>query len=103
MLLGELPELEETQSGKDLIRIGEQRGEKRGEKRGEERGLLRGADQELTSVILTITKTRFGELPKPWQSRVSSLSRETRERLLEFAVTCGSLAEIKDWLKKHSE
>ena len=37
MLLGELPELEETVAGKELIQIGEQRGEKRGEKRGETR------------------------------------------------------------------
>jgi hypothetical protein len=29
ILLGELPELEETQSGKDLIRIGEARGDPR--------------------------------------------------------------------------
>ena len=35
VLLGELPELEETQSGKDRIRIGEERGERRGEQRGD--------------------------------------------------------------------
>ena len=42
MLLGELPDLEETASGKDLIRIGEQRGEKRGIRIGEQRGKKRG-------------------------------------------------------------
>ena len=42
MLLGELPDLEETASGKDLIRIGEQRGEKRGETARRETGVGEG-------------------------------------------------------------
>jgi hypothetical protein len=49
MLLGELPELEETQSGRDLIRIGEERGIRVGEERGirvgEERGIRVGEER----------------------------------------------------------
>ena len=59
VLLGELPELEETQSGKDLIRIGEERGELRGELRGEQRGELRG----LQKAILVSLKARYGMVP----------------------------------------
>ena len=51
MLLGELPELEETVAGKELIQIGEQRGEKRGEKRAWE------------EAILAFLATRHGTVP----------------------------------------
>ena len=43
MLLGELPALEETQSGKDLIRIGEERGERRRTRRTARRAAWRAA------------------------------------------------------------
>ena len=47
MLLGELPELDETVAGKELIRIGEKRGEKRA----------------LEEAILAFLATRHGRVP----------------------------------------
>ncbi len=93
MLLGELPELEETQSGKDLIRIGEERGEKRGEKRG--------ADQQLDRIVLSVTKTKFGVMPMPLQARLLALPRKTKEQLLNFVVTCETFPKLKNWLDSH--
>ena len=42
MLLGELPPLEETQLGKELIQIGEQRGQEKGLAQGLQKGLEKG-------------------------------------------------------------
>lgn len=90
MLLGELPELEETQSGKDLIRIGEERGEKR------------GAELLLDRVVLSVPKTKYGVLPKSLQSRILALPRSTKEQFLNFVAVCDSLPKLKDWLDGHA-
>jgi hypothetical protein len=52
ILVGEIPDLEESQSGKDLIAIGEQRGELRGEQRGEQRGRRKGKREGKVASIL---------------------------------------------------
>ena len=54
MLLGELPDLEETASGKDLIQIGERRGEKRG----------------LERAIVALLATRHGTVPAAFKRRL---------------------------------
>jgi len=91
MLLGELPALEETQSGKDLIRIGLARGRAEGEVQ------MRTAD------IVKIINLRFATAPQSLQSRIGKLTPEQRARLLEFVVTCQSLTEIRDWLKREKK
>jgi predicted transposase YdaD len=90
MLLGELPDLEETQSGKDLIRIGEQRGEKRGEKRGQQQGLQRA--------ILVSLDARFPAVPAEIQDTVRTLSADKSERLLAYLAQSPTLDEVARWL-----
>jgi hypothetical protein len=86
ILLGELPDLEETASGKDLIRIGEQRGEKRGEKRG------------LEKAILAFIATRFGTVPAAIQEGIAKLSQAEAESMMQFLAQCQSLDEVSRWL-----
>jgi predicted transposase YdaD len=83
ILLGELPELEETQSGKDLIRIGEARGEARG----------------LVKAVLLHLSVRHGEVPDEVERQIRALSAEQAERLLQFVLQCETLAEVTQWLR----
>ena len=84
MLLGELPELEKTQSGKDLIRIGEKRGEKRG----------------LARAVLVSLRVRHGAVPAALQKQVRALTADQAERLLEHLPQCQTLDEVAQWLSR---
>ena len=88
ILLGELPDLEETASGKDLIRIGEQRGEERGEKRAWEKA------------ILAFLATRHGAVPAAIQEKILELTPADAERMVQFLVQCQSLDEVAQWLNQ---
>ncbi len=88
MLLGELPELEETVAGKELIQIGEQRGEKRGEKRGLEEGLL------------AFLATRHGTVPAAIQEKIVKLTSAEAKRMVQFLAQCQSLDEVTQWLAR---
>ena len=90
MLLGELPDLEETQSGKDLIRIGEQRGLERGREEGREEG------REKT--ILAFLAARHGTVPTAIQEKIAALTADEAERLIQFLARCQSLDELARWL-----
>jgi hypothetical protein len=86
MLLGELPDLAETASGRDLIRIGEERGEKRGEKRGRE------------ETILAVLTAWYGTVPAAVREKVAKLNPDEVERLIQFLRHCQSLDEVAQWL-----
>jgi hypothetical protein len=79
ILIGELPELEETQSGKDLIRIGEARG--------------------LVKAVLLHLSARHGKVPDEVEKQIRSLPAEQAERLLQFVLRCETLAEVTQWLR----
>jgi predicted transposase YdaD len=78
MLLGELPDLEETASGKDLIRIGEKRGLEEG--------------------ILTFLTARHGTVPAAIQEKIAKLSPAEAKRMMQFLAKCQSLDEVTQWL-----
>jgi hypothetical protein len=78
MLLGELPDLEETASGKDLIRIGEKR-----------------AWEE---AILAFLATRHGTVPAAIREKIAKLTPAEAKRLMQFLVECQSLDEVTQWL-----
>jgi predicted transposase YdaD len=82
MLLGELPELDETVAGKELIRIGEQRGEKRGLEKG----------------ILAFLAIRHGTVPAAIQEKIARLTAAEAERMMQFLAQCQSLDEVTQWL-----
>jgi hypothetical protein len=82
MLLGELPDLEETQSGKDLIQIGEARGEARG----------------LAKAILTYLAARHDSIPDELEQQIRSLQVEQAEQVLQYVLRCESLDELAQWL-----
>ena len=114
MLLGELPELEETQSGKDLIRIGEERGLRVGEERGEQRGLRvgeergeqrglrvgeeRGEQRGLQKAILVSLRARYGTVPAPPRRRSAHYRSRPWRRVLEYLPQCPTLEAFAQWL-----
>ncbi len=86
MLLGELPDLEETQLGKDLIRIGEQR--------GLQTGLEQGLEKGLEKAIRAFVAARFGAVPAAIEAKILSLSVAEAEGLIPFLPHCQSLEEL---------
>lgn len=80
MLLGELPNLEETQSGKELIRIGEKRGFER--------------------AIEEFLQAKHGQIPKGLRGKVQKLDIEQARRLLRQLPRCDSLRDVESWLER---
>ena len=94
MLLGELPNLEETQSGKDLIRIGEQRGLEQGLEKGLEQGLEKG----LEKAIFVFLSARHGTIPASIEEKITSLAASEADRLLRYLPQCQTLDELAQCL-----
>ncbi len=88
MLLGELPPLEETQSGKDLIQIGEQR--------GRERGLQEGWEQ----AILAFLAARHGTVPADMEAKIRALSIDKANRLVEDLPRLQTPDDVIQWLAR---
>ena len=80
MLLGELPNLEETQSGKDLIRIGEQR----------------AAIETRQQTVIRLLRKRFGDVPAEVVSTVESTTDvDQLDQWLDRFATATNLEELK--------
>ena len=83
MLLGELPDLEDTQLGKDLIQIGEARGEARG----------------LDQAVVLFLQARFGQLSKVMRTQIERLSSDEAKELIAQIPSWDKLQDVKDWLR----
>jgi hypothetical protein len=86
MLLGQLPPLEETQTGKDLIKIGEQR--------GREQGLLEGLER----AILGFLTARHGIVPTDLEAKIRALPIDKANRLVENLPRLQTLDDVLQWL-----
>jgi predicted transposase YdaD len=102
ILLGELPDLEETQAGKDLIRIGEERGVRIGEERGvrigEERGVRIGEERGLHRAIQVSLGARFAAVPAAMQDKIRTLPSDAAESLLEYLSQGPTLDDVTRWV-----
>lgn len=83
MLLGELPSLEETQSGKDLIRI------------GQERGRNEGFGEAIEAFLLA----KFGRIPKRLRGALNRLTLPESQQLIQHLPHWDSLDDVEAWLK----
>ncbi len=84
MLIGELPGVQETQLGKDLIQIGKSEGRTEGKIEG-----------KIESLLLLLN-ARFGPLGVELQQQVESLdSSEKLDRLVLQAARVDSLDELE--------
>jgi len=80
MLLGELPDLRDTASGRDLINIGRREGRHEG----------------IRDVLLSIIEERFGVVPKELKERIDHTeSIDTLKRLVQQVVKIESLDDLK--------
>ncbi len=82
LAVDELPPLEETESGKDLIRIGEKRGKERGEKRGIEKA------------ILVFLRAKFKTVPRAVQNKIHQLTARQKESFLTCLPECESIRTL---------
>lgn len=84
MLIRDLPDLQDTQSGKDLIRIGEERGREEG----------------LEKAILLFLKTRHGSVATDLEEKIRALPIGDGERLLMYLYQpeAPSLDDVNAWL-----
>jgi predicted transposase YdaD len=105
LLLTELPDIRDTQTGRDLIAIGKREGklegEAVGEKRGEKRGETRGIDRGLENAVVLCAKERFRSVPKDLEERLPKLPRRAKEQLLRLIARAESIDELENWLRKH--
>ena len=83
MLIGQLPDLRETQSDKDLIAIGRSEGKNEGKLEGKIEGLI-----ELLEI-------RFGEIPKPLRNELLQIkSIVAVDALYKKALAISSLRDF---------
>ena len=87
MLLEDLPDLEDTQLGKELIQIGEARGEARG----------------LDQAIVIMLELKHDRIPKSLRARIERLSADQAKQLLAELPAWETLQEVKDWLSKRGQ
>ena len=84
MLLGELPDLRDTQSGKDLINIGKVEGK------------LEGKIEGKIESLLILLNAKFGQLDSELQSRIKSLkSVDIADRALLQIIKIDSIDQFK--------
>ena len=92
MLLGELPDLRETQSGKDLIAIGLQEGLQEGLKKGEQKGVQKGEREGLVWLL----EAKFGTLEIAIRNRIEMVDSTDRlKELYRQVLNADSIDQMK--------
>ena len=86
MMLSELPSLEETMAGKELIQLGESRGEAKG----------------FAEAILLLMTARFQRVPDVLRKQIRALPKATAQALLTKVDDIASLDALKLWLSRHA-
>jgi len=106
LIISELPDLEDTTAGKELIRIGEKRGEKRGEQRGKKEGKKEGKQlgkqEGVVEAILIFLQARHGRLRTALRERVQALDLEHAKQLLPLIAKWETLEPLYEWLDQNS-
>lgn len=87
MLVGELPELVETRTGRDLVKIGEERGRAEG----------------LAKAVVIVLEGKRGRLTKSLQQRIRKLTNDQLCQLLSAADAWESLDPLDAWLAEHRQ
>lgn len=87
MLIGALPDLRETQSGKDLIQIGRVEGKIEGKEQGKIEGKIEG--------LLLVLTSRFGEVPPELKEQIRQFSAGDKiDQAILQAVKIDSINEL---------
>ncbi len=87
MMLIDLPPLEETIEGKELVQVAEARGEARG----------------FCEAILALSTARFQRVPDAVRKQIMLLPKSTAQLLLSDLDKITSLPALKEWLVKHAD
>ncbi len=87
MLIGELPELLETQMAQDILKIGEERGRAEG----------------FAEAVIVVLARKRGRLTKALRQRIKRLTTEECRELLSAADAWESLDPLDAWLGEHGQ
>jgi len=98
LIISELPDLEDTTAGKELIRIGEKRGEKRGKKEGKQMGKKEG----VVEAILVFLQAKHGRLRAEVRERVQALDLAAAKQLVPLIAKWETLEPLQQWLDQSS-
>ena len=82
-MFSELPSLEETVAGKELIQLGEARG-------------------LAEAVVVVVLVERLERISEPLRKQILALPKSTAQALLKAADDITSLESLKQWLARHS-
>lgn len=95
MLVGQLPDLRETQSGKDLIAIGAQEGFQVGLEKGIEKGVERGIEKGKRDSLIQVLGSRFGELDLSLIEKIEAISGlEMLDKYFRRSLSIQSLEQL---------
>ena len=111
MLVGQLPDLRETQSGKDLIAIGVQvgiaqglekgieqgieKGLEQGIEKGLEQGIEKGLEQGKRQSLIQVLEARFGQVDTPLLEKIAAIKElESLDRYFRRALRMASLDHL---------
>ena len=88
MMIGILPDLRETQSGKDLIQIGRLEGRSEGRSKGKIEGKIEG--------LVLQMEAKFGPLDAMYRERISQLKSEEKiDQLLLQVINVSSIDQLR--------
>ena len=87
MMLGQLPDLRDTQSGKDLIAIGKLEGEREGK--------LEGKLEGKREALLEVLEIRFGGVSSELKEQILKIdSIDSINRIYKCSLTASKLSDI---------
>ena len=86
---------------KDMLSLAAKEWMKQGHAEGWQEGIAEGKADQAVSSILTVLKTRFGQLPAHVEPWVRQLPTEQLDKLLPRAVTAPSIDEFMAAERSH--
>ncbi|HRA87608.1 MAG TPA: hypothetical protein PK992_06060, partial [Planctomycetaceae bacterium] len=96
MLVGALPDLTETQSGRDLIQIGVEKGKAQGKAEGKAEGKVEGVVEGKRESLLLILGIRFGAIPAKASKAISAIESASRlDELTRQALLVTAIDELQ--------
>lgn len=93
--MGQLPDLRETQSGKDLIAISVQEGIEKGIEKGIQTGIEKGIEKGKRQSLVQVLEARFGPVDSALIEKVEMIKgAELLDKLFRRALSINSLDQL---------
>lgn len=107
MLIGELPNLEETRAGKELIRIGEERGKLQGKAEGkaegQAEGKAEGKAEGVREALIILLEANLGPVPADLRLHLETLGVQKAQQLLPLLSGWSDFESLRRWLAQYKD